>query len=686
MDRKPRVGIFVGRNGIAAGVEVTIDYNMLKISQDDIKECFCGSEKCRSILGGRISTTTSDASLTSNNRDRSKAESSIMHPQMPPMSDNDSNSEALSSALDICDDARSAADSFVSAADDYRAMEGTHTKQGTFRCEFGGSTKSFKRNSALTSHKHTHTRTRTKEKPYQCSFRGCTKSFRRQSYLTRHKSTHKLGTQSHPTDDAGHAEQCILGQYLGYSTGHVKEDDEDLIPASAKRKLPHVNYYEVNDDTPPDEPTIKRPKLSQKIRGEIIGVWRNSDQPKDEDKHVIFGFVDDNEMLRLKICGLDRRGDILTLNPKHCWVACSDIIFDAHLASLNTAEIKEYVKIRPDYQPNSGEADEQAVMLAKTAAQNADIQELHPAIGRKSTGGRQSIGRPPIYQTASLKAANAGHSPPSTPKSSPSADSKPIAVLLGYWADSSEHRLEDKHAVYGIVGGTDYFRVKVHQITRDGRYVGGNFPVGAGSLWLKYEKVVFEPELRGMSRPEIEEYVRIRQRDLKHKETESQRKSNEARAISEAKEIVNSKDFANGATTEPKRPSTEIATRYSSKTSAASHEVQVEAVAAISQKLRKENAEANEKMQKEVALAEAVVQETTQQELRKKPSKAWVAPQAATTPGGTLPNNEIKYYNRIRYARKQNGPFQGKLVSQAQVLCIDGEDYIEYRVLARSSL
>lgn len=86
-------------------------------------------------------------------------------------------------------------------------------------------------------------------------------------------------------------------------------------------------------------------------------------------------------------------------------------------------------------------------------------------------------------------------------------------------------------------------------------------------------------------------------------------------------------------------------------------------------------------------MAEAVVQEAAQQELRnnlKKLNKVWVAQQAATLPG-TPPNEEIKYYNGIKYERKQNGPFQGKLVSQAQILCIDGEDFVEYRVLTKPS-
>ena len=487
--------------------------------------------------------------------------------------------------------------------------------------------------------------------------------------------------------------------------GHVDEDDEDVLPAFPKRKRSSINYN-LDEKVPSDEPSVKRPKQSQKIRGVIIGVWRDSDQPNDEDKHVIFGFIDIHDRLRTRIYGINRRGEELIgnipLGPGGCWVTFSRIIFDPHLAPLSPLEVKEYVRIRSESQPEAVEEERQdanmkAVVRAQTIVQDAAAQDIatppaKSASQRLSTGraqNRQSLPRQPMAQTPSFKAVNAANPP--TPKSSPAAaDTKPTGVLLGYWADSSEHLPEDKHAVYGVVGGTDCFRVKVQRITRDGRYVDGNFPVGAGALWLHYDKVVFEPQLRGLSRPEMKEYVRIRQRDLENKETEKERKANEAKALREAKEVVASEGLNNGIGIEQKRPSPEVAVRHSSRTYAARQEAQADA-ATTTQKLRKEKAEAREKQhektRKEVAMAEAVVQEAAQQELRnnlKKLNKVWVAQQAATLPG-TPPNEEIKYYNGIKYERKQNGPFQGKLVSQAQILCIDGEDFVEYRVLTKPS-
>jgi hypothetical protein len=125
------------------------------------------------------------------------------------------------------------------------------------------------------------------------------------------------------------------------------------------------------------------------------------------------------------------------------------------------------------------------------------------------------------------------------------------------------------------------------------------------------------------------------------------------------------------------------------------------------EKTRREKAEArerqNEKTRRDIAMAEVDIQEAAQVELKnnlKKLNKVWVAQQAAVVPGatpalvsaaitapvlGASAGPEVRYHNGIKYERKQTGPFQGKLVSQAQLLSIDGEDYVEYRVLTQPS-
>lgn len=44
---------------------------------------------------------------------------------------------------------------------------------------------------------------------------------------------------------------------------------------------------------------------------------------------------------------------------------------------------------------------------------------------------------------------------------------------------------------------------------------------------------------------------------------------------------------------------------------------------------------------------------------------------------------EVRVLGNVTYSRKQTGPFAGKLVSRGEIITIDGEDYVEYRVLTK---
>ncbi|KAH6711044.1 hypothetical protein BKA61DRAFT_488109 [Leptodontidium sp. MPI-SDFR-AT-0119] len=381
--------------------------------------------------------------------------------------------------------------------------------------------------------------------------------------------------------------------------GHSEEEDEEVLPTFHKRKrtstinYDDAGYGKVTRGSPNDAP-VKRSKSGKPVRGVIIGVWRDSDQPDDEDKHVIFGFIDIHDRLRTRIYGMNRRGEEVIGNAPTgaggCWVTFERVIFDSHLAKLSPAEVKEYVKIRSETKPEltqqeRDEADAKAVLKAKAAV---------------------------AQQEAALP-------------------------------------------------------------------------------------VVLEPHLSSLSRPEVKEYVRIRQREQENRESDKERRANELKAAHQAKINVAEKGLDTGADV-PASPELEI--RHSARSEnrvSARHQAEAEAAA---ERVRKEKAEArerqHEKTRKEVALAEAIIQESAQMELKnnlKKLNKVWIAQQAATTtPRASVPpgpsevvDSEVKYHHGIKYERKQNGPFQGKLVSQAQILSIDGEDYVEYRILTKPS-
>ncbi len=63
-------------------------------------------------------------------------------------------------------------------------------------------------------------------------------------------------------------------------------------------------------------------------------------------------------------------------------------------------------------------------------------------------------------------------------------------------------------------------------------------------------------------------------------------------------------------------------------------------------------------------------------------NKVWVSQETNRLKTG---GEDAKMYAGVKYERKQTGPFEGKLVSQGTIISIDGEDYVEYRVLTKPS-
>ena len=495
-------------------------------------------------------------------------------------------------------------------------------------------------------------------------------------------------------------------------------EDEELITPYQKRKRASINYN-VDDalrfegmrgSANTSAPIIKRPKTQSKpkIRGVIIGVWCDSSEPEDVDKHVIYGFIDVHDRLRTRIYGMNRRREELIGNlpmgAGGCWVTFSKIIFDAHLKELSAIEVKEYVKLRasdldePASDERQEELDASAVARAKVIVASGTASPggkpiVHRPFGRKSSS-RQSLPPQALHRTPSFQAVN---SPNDQATKGSFYDGKPKGVLLGYWIDSDSAEEADKHAMYGVLSGSDCFRIKVQRVTRDGRYVDGNFPVGAGSMWMGYEKVVFEPHLAPLTRPEIKEYARIRLISQDTGETDKERKVNEAWAITEAKVIVARDSLNDKPGVQKALPPLEMETRGARLAQKVHARHQVDADGKM-ERARKEKNEASERqhnqVRKEIAVNEASIQSAVQHQLKsniRKLNEIWGAQQNVTNPhasGNAAPprSDEVKYHHGIKYEKRENGFFQGKLVSTAQILTIDGEDYVEYRILTKPSL
>ncbi|KAK3906121.1 hypothetical protein C8A05DRAFT_12147 [Staphylotrichum tortipilum] len=552
------------------------------------------------------------------------------------------------------------------------------------------------------------------------------------------------------------------------------------------------------------------------MKGVLLGYWRDSPAEKEADKHGVVGFIDIRDRLRTRIQPTTRDGR--PMDPRYpippgpggSWVTFDKVAFDSHLVGKNHHVVKEYVKIRAEDHLKD-EASEKRVSLDAEAAQlAAERVRANPppeapiapliAYGPELPPNAVVPNRP---ESKKRRLASYG-APAETPKAAALDNlpgTRPTRIMVGYWKSSSEPDPVNKHAVVGILGANDMFRVKLTRETRDGRPLIGNFPQGAGALWIHWEEVEFEPHLRRLTRNEIKEYCRIRQFQLDRGEAPEDRVANETQAVFEGQQRVarhlsltglpshltdwDLKPIAmKGSANTPNGRAGATATAYSPVSAsplahvhnnphqqqqqqqrratngpreaavaagrhplpdvefrAANRATPAAAAAAAAANSRPSPNPAAIERTHSLANREIARLEATQarSDMRaaaaaaagggsRENSLGDVAAAAAAAAAGLTPdahgsgstlvsngsvengrfqenvsrlnkvwaaqeNNRIraggdadaKMYGGVKYQRKQNGPFQGKLVSQGMIITIDGEDYVEYRVLTKPS-
>ncbi|KAK7419170.1 hypothetical protein QQX98_003510 [Neonectria punicea] len=603
-------------------------------------------------------------------------------------------------------------------------------------------------------------------------------------------------------------DEIVVGERNGarkLSPLHVVSDREDEVMADAEDE-PVVSHYpkrkrtslfndlseskieipkSVVDGKPPlpevSKPKPARPSLSS-VKGAILGYWRDSPAPDESSKHAVIGFIDVRDRLRTRIQAINTMGESVTHEyplppgPGGSWVTFERIVFSDHLVHLDHHQVKEYVRIRSDPPEETDEerkiAEKLAVEEAKRRVKANPMVENNPnppliaygrdvpehavtpsraeaAKRRRISGGFATINPAPPNGVNNEQPGTPHHplaSQPMRPPIDPLLGTRPTRILLGHWKGSSETTLKDRHAVYGILGQNDMFRVKLVRETRDGRFVDGNFPIGAGALWIQYEEVEFEDHLKPLARLEIKEYCRVRQWQLDHGESMDERPANELKAVQEAQVRAGTSYKPNSMTPliAPAYPpiAPEPAAEAIDQTGRpgfGGHELRqsrrVEAktdgrparqplpngeARPVVSRVQSDNAveRTNTLALREIARAEAA-QGRADRHAANRERAAVAAADAAAAAAAAIPAVETngksrfhesdemqrlnkiwarqenlrvkagvedaKIYGGVKYERKGTGPFMGKLVSQGTIISIDGEDYVEYRVLTKPS-
>ncbi|KAF4448874.1 hypothetical protein F53441_7762 [Fusarium austroafricanum] len=536
----------------------------------------------------------------------------------------------------------------------------------------------------------------------------------------------------------------------------------------------------------------KPPRTSTgSVKGVTIGYWRDSKGPTEDLKHAVIGFIDVRERLRTRIQPTTIAGEMISdeyplpPGPGGSWVTFDRIVFSDHLVGLDHLQVKEYVKIRAD-QIGTEESEAEKVAAERTAVKDAirraklnpiaenatnppqiaygldlpdHMQQNRDPKRRRTSGGFAPANPPsngPVIEHTPIQPAPGGPQPMQHVVN-PLPGTRPTRILLGHWAKSDQSDPHDRHAVYGILGQNDMFRVKLVRETRDGRFMDGNFPTGAGALWIAYEEVAFEPHLRTLARNEIKEYCRVRQFQIDQGETPEERTANETKAVYEAQARAAGTNYKAPAPLSiapalPRLPGDYVeepdqtgrmgygghelrqsrrveAARMDNAARAEARQLPTEAdtpqPSPASRPTAGRSSMNNSAIERTSALAEREIarveqaQERAHLQAANRERAAAAAAQAAAAAAASIPGmavngrqqlherdemqrlnkvwarqeslrmrasaEDAKMYGGVKYERKANGPFTGKLVSQGTIINIDGEDYVEYRVLTKPS-
>ncbi|CCT61820.1 uncharacterized protein FFUJ_01689 [Fusarium fujikuroi IMI 58289] len=578
--------------------------------------------------------------------------------------------------------------------------------------------------------------------------------------------------KSSPLRPASEGEDEIMGDAEDepVASHYPKRKRNSIFQGLNERKMEPVRSLADERQSQATATKGKPPRLSTgSVKGVTIGYWRDSEAPTVDLKHAVIGFIDVRERLRTRIQPTTLSGETISdeyplpPGPGGSWVTFDKIVFLDHLVGLDQLQVKEYVKIRAEAigtDELEGEKAAAEKAAAKEAVRRANLnstaehgtnlpqvaygvdlpehlQQNRDAKRRRTSGGFAPANPPPsngpVIEHTPIQPAPGGPQP-LRHTVDPLPGSRPTRILIGHWAKSNSPDPRDRHAVYGILGQNDMFRVKLVRETRDGRFVEGNFPAGAGALWIAYEEVAFEPHLKNLARNEIKEYCRVRQYQIDMGEKEGERTSNETKAVYEAQARAAGTNYKAPAPLSRRMGYGGHELRQSRRVEAARAEARQSYIdidttppqpAAAPRQSTGRTSLNNNAIERTSALAEREIarvelaQERAHMQAANRERAAAAAAQAAQAAAANIPGlavngrqqlherdemqrlnkvwarqeslrlrtnaEDAKMYAGVKYERKTQGPFTGKLVSQGTIINIDGEDYIEYRVLAKPS-
>ncbi|KAF3768228.1 hypothetical protein M406DRAFT_326823 [Cryphonectria parasitica EP155] len=316
------------------------------------------------------------------------------------------------------------------------------------------------------------------------------------------------------------------------------------------------------------------------------------------------------------------------------------------------------------------------------------------------------------------------------------------SVILGYWRNS-EAPEPDKHVVEGFIDSCSRLRTRIRPYNRDGKIITDSYPLKSGSRgsWVTFHNVVFDDYLVNLDQQQVKEYVKIRTK-LMARDTADGSKNDNTLAVKQAIRTCQARGpppkgappplIAYGATipdaarisysqAEKRRRTASANAAASASTPEVLARRNSPAITPVPSSRQSSQMpvfctsqrplapadphhERGPRLERAQNLALNAVSRIEANQAKVEQRDAYAASHNGHAGGDSFRENidrlnndwsaqethrirtgneNAKIHMGVKYERKTNGPFAGKLVSQGAIISIDGEDYVEYRVLTK---
>lgn len=287
-------------------------------------------------------------------------------------------------------------------------------------------------------------------------------------------------------------------------------------------------------------------------------------------------------------------------------------------------------------------------------------------------------------------------------------------VILGHWRKSDVIDESKKHAVVGFLISRGDLRMQLQPFTTEGEPLAQEYPLPYGpyARQIGFSDIVFCSHLKNLHPSQVKEYIRIRSNSNIEAKEERDAASVAAvgavirrmgwgrpcggplrphRHASANESLV---DFSTSIQSASSQSLSELIqpfhTRAPSHSDKSSVEAaQIEDASNVSRDFPSRAGQVRIKTHGNHEESEVSENMSVPAEYRPTQGRTNVCSSKNTQrlfKRRKIPLAEDSFGDVIKYERKQTGPLNGQLASQGAIVDVDGEDYIEYRVLATVSL